>query len=102
MTTPVKDTKPQTYREAMNELQEIVDRLRQTEDIDVDDLVKDVTRAKELIDFCGGKIQKAQVQIEKIVGELRESEEGEEEPEPKAPSVDTPAFDGRLSGDIPF
>ena len=102
MTTSVKDTKPQTYREAMNELQEIGDRLRQTEDIDVDDLVKDVTRAKELIDFCGGKIQKAQVQIEKIVGELREGEQGEEEDESEAPSDAGPEFDGRPSGDIQF
>lgn len=51
-----------SYREAMGELQEIIDRLRNTED---------VARAKELIDFCGGKIRRADAAIKTIVAELQ-------------------------------
>jgi exodeoxyribonuclease VII small subunit len=60
-----------SYRAAMDELQQIVTRLRETENVDVDDLVKDVARAKQLIDFCGGKIKKADTAIKTIVGELQ-------------------------------
>ena len=60
-----------SYRDAMGELQKIVNRLRDTDNVDVDDLVKDVARAKELIDFCGGKIKKADAAIKTIVGQLQ-------------------------------
>ena len=63
-----------SYRNAMSELQEIVTRLRDTENVDVDDLVTDVARAKELIDFCGGKIKRADAAIKTIVGELQVAE----------------------------
>jgi exodeoxyribonuclease VII small subunit len=63
-----------SYREAMDELQQIVARLRETENVDVDDLVKDVARAKELIDYCGGKIKRADTAIKTIVGELQASD----------------------------
>ena len=42
-------TTEMTYRQAMGELKTIVERLRDGEDIDVDELVADVGRAKELI-----------------------------------------------------
>ena len=64
-------TKTLSYREAMTELQTIVTRLRETEDVDVDDLVTDVARAKELIDFCGEKIKRADAAIKNIVGEIQ-------------------------------
>ena len=60
-----------TYRAAMTELQTIVNRLRDTEDIDVDELVNDVARAKVLVDFCNSKIQRADLAIKTIVGELQ-------------------------------
>jgi exodeoxyribonuclease VII small subunit len=63
-----------SYRDAMGELQKIVTRLRNTEDVDVDELVTDVARAKELIDYCGGKIRRADVAIKAIVGELQAGE----------------------------
>jgi hypothetical protein len=65
----------------MNELQGIVDRLRGPQNdgrfdqaqqaIDVDDLVTDVTRAKELLDYCQGKIQRADVQIRSVIEDLK-------------------------------
>jgi exodeoxyribonuclease VII small subunit len=68
-------TNQMTYRQAMGELKTIVDRLRDNNDVDVDDLVADVARAKELIDFCGAKVKKADATIKGIVAELQTAEE---------------------------
>jgi exodeoxyribonuclease VII small subunit len=64
-----------TYRQAMVELKTIVTRLRDGEDVDVDELVADVGRAKELIDFCGAKVRKADDTIKGIVAELQTAQE---------------------------
>jgi exodeoxyribonuclease VII small subunit len=68
-------TNQMTYRQAMGELKAIVDRLRDGEDVDVDELVVDVGRAKELIDFCGAKVKKADTAIKGIVSELQTADE---------------------------
>jgi exodeoxyribonuclease VII small subunit len=68
-------TNQMTYRQAMAELTGIVNRLRDSENVDVDELVMDVARAKELIDFCGGKIKKADTAIKGIVSELQTERE---------------------------
>jgi exodeoxyribonuclease VII small subunit len=67
-------TNQMTYRQAMGELKNIVERLRDGEDVDVDELVADVARAKELIDFCGAKVKKADATIKGIVAELQTAE----------------------------
>ncbi len=64
-------TSQMTYRPAMAELTDIVNRLRDSEDIDVDELVTDVARAKELIRFCDSEIKKAGAAIQGIVLELQ-------------------------------
>jgi exodeoxyribonuclease VII small subunit len=90
-------TDQQTYREAMAELKEIVERLKHGEDVDVDDLVRDVARAKELIDYCGAKVKKADAAIKGIVAELQVAERTVAAP-PKPPSAKV-AGDGE---EIPF
>lgn len=64
-----------TYRQAMAELTGIVNRLRDSENVDVDELVTDVAQAKELIHFCDGKIKKADAAIKGIVSELQTERE---------------------------
>jgi exonuclease VII small subunit len=76
----------------MKELQDIVDRLRSTETeegIDVDELVADVARAKALLDYCGGKVQRADTQIRNVIRDLKPEDKAEmtevasvQEPEP--------------------
>ena len=61
-----------SYRDAMAELQEIVGRLRQTDDVDVDELVQDVERARKLSDFCADKIRRADVQVRGILQDLQD------------------------------
>lgn len=68
-------TSQMTYRQAVAELTGIVNRLRDSEDVDVDELVTDVARAKELIHFCDGKIKKADAAIKGIVSELQADDE---------------------------
>ena len=68
-------TNQMTYRQAMAELKTIVERLRDGEDVDVDELVADVARAKELIGFCGAKVKRADATIKGIVAELENEEE---------------------------
>lgn len=93
---------PQTYREAMQELQEIVRRLRETEDLDVDELVRDVTRARELLDFCDGKIERAGVVLRQIVTQMeRRSGEGSHSHGAVADPSEPPGRNGTPE-DLPF
>ena len=66
------------YSDAMKELNEIVEDMKTSEDVDVDDLVVNVGRAKELLDFCGQKIQRASTQIQNVVTALQENKAPEQ------------------------
>ena len=77
---------PKSYREAMGELEEILGRLRGSDDVDVDELVKDVARAKHLLDFCGAKIRRADAAIKTIVAELQAGQ-GQPGPAEAAPGT---------------
>lgn len=93
----MNQTTQTTYRQAMAELKTIVARLRDGEDVDVDELVADVSRAKELIDFCGEKVKKADATIKGIVSQLQTVQA----PIPTSlPSGGDPLSDGET--EIPF
>ncbi|MFL5329213.1 MAG: exodeoxyribonuclease VII small subunit [Gemmataceae bacterium] len=59
-----------TYKTAMSELSQIVNHLQKPDDVDVDDLVTKVTRAKRLIAFCEAKVTQADAQIKTLVADL--------------------------------
>ncbi len=61
--------KEQTYGEAMQELQDIMYRI-ENEDLDVDILLEEVKRAAILIKFCKDKLQKTNVEIQKILDKI--------------------------------
>ncbi|MFT4224599.1 exodeoxyribonuclease VII small subunit [Dysgonomonas sp.] len=61
--------KEQTYGEAMQELQDIMYRI-ENEDLDVDVLLEEVKRAAILIRFCKDKLQKTNVEIQKILDKI--------------------------------
>jgi exodeoxyribonuclease VII small subunit len=71
MTEP---TESLTYLQASEELRQIVDGLQKAQDIDVDDLMAQVDRAKQLIDFCGAKIKRAEVHVSSVLDELQPDE----------------------------
>ena len=68
MTEPIESL---TYLQASEELRQIVDGLQKAQDIDVDDLMAQVDRAKQLIDFCGAKIKRAEVHVSSVLDELQ-------------------------------
>lgn len=61
--------KEQTYGEAMLELQDIMYRI-ENEDLDVDILLDEVKRAAVLIKYCKDKLQKTNVEIQKILDKI--------------------------------
>lgn len=61
--------KEQSYGEAMQELQDIMYRI-ENEDLDVDILLEEVKKAANLIRFCKDKLQKTNVEIQKILDKI--------------------------------
>lgn len=63
-----------TYSQAIEQLQEIVRKIDNNE-FDIDVLGDKIKEANELIAFCTQKLTKADVEIEKLLGERHLSEE---------------------------
>jgi len=61
----------QNYNDAFNELQGIVEDIRESK-VDIDELASKVKKARELIDVCKNKIKKSEVEVEKITKNLIE------------------------------
>lgn len=61
--------KEQTYGDAMQELQDIMGSI-ENDDLDVDVLLEKVKKAATLIKFCKDKLQKTNVEIQKILDEI--------------------------------
>ncbi len=55
-----------TYEEAMTRIEEILGRI-QREEIAIDDLAREVTRATELIALCKARLQKAEEEVNRIL-----------------------------------
>lgn len=58
-----------TYNQALEELRAIHGRLR-ADDVDVDNLIKDVERASELLDFCQKRITSVGEQLEDVLADF--------------------------------
>jgi exodeoxyribonuclease VII small subunit len=109
MTNPDQKPDQKSYSVAMQELKEIVDRLRQPkQDVDVDVLLGDVKTAKELIKLCQEKLGHADIEIKNVLKEIEVTREEEGEvseetpaPEPYKAPFQTPVSD-RQEEDIPF
>ncbi|HEX5720038.1 MAG TPA: exodeoxyribonuclease VII small subunit [Thermoanaerobaculia bacterium] len=63
-----------SFREAMEELEGILERI-EGEEIDIDRLAEELRRAAQLLDLCRGKIRKAEVEVTQIVQSLEQEEE---------------------------
>ncbi len=69
------DTTPApSFREAMEELEGILERI-EGEEVDIDRLASELRRAAQLLDLCRGKIRKAEVEVTQIVQSLEEDDE---------------------------
>ena len=65
MTVLSKDMK---YEEALAQIENIVSELEKKE-VSIDELIKRVDFAKQLVDFCQDKLTKTEKEIEKIIEE---------------------------------
>lgn len=54
------------YEDALKRLQEIVSLLERKE-VKIDDLAERVKEAKTIVDFCRGKLEKTEEEINKII-----------------------------------
>ena len=71
--TPQAGEPSLSFREAMDELEGILQRI-EGEEIDIDRLAEELRRAAQLLDLCRGKIRKAEVEVTQIVQSLEEEE----------------------------
>ena len=61
---------PTTYEVAYNELQHLIEEIENGE-ISVDILAEKVKRATVLIQFCKDKLRSTELDVQKILGELK-------------------------------
>ncbi len=71
-------TKSVTYKEALAELELIMEKLEK-EEVDIDDLSGLVKRASELLAVCRDKIYKTEQEVEKILLDLEKENLKEDE-----------------------
>lgn len=64
-------TKKVNYREAVSEIEEILQQIENNE-LDVDELAEKVKRVSVLLKFCKDKLQKTNEQVEQILKEMEE------------------------------
>ncbi|HZD22621.1 MAG TPA: exodeoxyribonuclease VII small subunit [Acidimicrobiia bacterium] len=62
-------TEDLTYSQALDELRAIHARLR-ADDVDVDNLLADVQRAAELLEFCHKRITSVGEQLEEVLSDF--------------------------------
>jgi exodeoxyribonuclease VII small subunit len=62
-------TEDLTYSQALEELRAIHARLR-ADDVDVDNLLSDVQRASELLEFCQTRITSVGEQLEEVLSDF--------------------------------
>ena len=61
--------KKQSYREAINEIEEILSCI-ENDELDVDELAEKVQKVTQLLKFCKDKLYKTQEEVEKVLKEM--------------------------------
>lgn len=60
-----------TYNGALEELKEILARI-EGQEVDIDQIAKDVKRSAELIRFCKTKLRQTEEEVESILNDMKE------------------------------
>ena len=66
------------YRDATREIDEILRRIDDADEIDVYALADDVERAAELLEICGDKLKAAEVRVREVSQRLEAEEDDED------------------------
>ena len=64
-------TKKMNYKDAVNEIDEILQKI-ENEELDVDELSQKVKRVSTLIKFCKEKLHNTEAEVESILKEMGE------------------------------
>lgn len=64
-------TKKVTYKEAITEIEEILEKI-ENEELDVDELAEQVSRVSTLITICKDKLHKTEAEVEKILKDMNQ------------------------------
>lgn len=92
--------KKPSFGEAVTEVEEILTRL-EGEEIDIDDLSREVKRAVELIKLCRSKLEKTDREVRELVADIQPAAAGGQdggEPEGAASGVE----EDDENADLPF
>jgi exodeoxyribonuclease VII small subunit len=68
------EKKKQTYTEAIEEIEDIVNKM-ENEELDVDELTVQVKRAAQLLKFCREKLYTTESEVEKIIKEIEKEQQ---------------------------
>lgn len=91
-----------SFSQAMEELESVLRRI-EGDEIDIDQLGKELGRAAKLLEVCRGKIRRAEVEVRQIVDQIEEDGAGEESAEVDEPAPgDAVEPAGDPDDDIPF
>ena len=90
-----------SFSEAMEELESVLRRI-EGDEIDVDQLGRELGRAARLLEVCRKKIRRAEVEVRQIVEQIEEDgpDSGAPTPEAASPAEQPASPDGQ--DDIPF
>lgn len=90
-----------SFTEAMEELEGVLRRI-EGDEIDIDQLGRELGRAAELLEICRGKIRRAEVEVQQIVETIEEesADAGGADTDPDAASGVEPG--GQDDDEIPF
>jgi exodeoxyribonuclease VII small subunit len=61
-----------SFKDALEELESILERI-EGNDVDLDALASELSRATALLEVCRGKIRKAEVEVVQLVDKLEEA-----------------------------
>jgi exodeoxyribonuclease VII small subunit len=67
------EKKKQSYKEAIEEIEEIVNKM-ENEALDVDELTLQVKRAAQLLKFCREKLYTTENEVDKIIKEIEKEQ----------------------------
>lgn len=64
-------TKKVTYKEAISEIENILEKI-ENDELDVDELSEKVKQVSSLIKICKNKLQKTEAEVEKILEDMED------------------------------
>ena len=78
-TEPTESDDGLTYRAAAAEIEDILEKIDDESEVDIDELASRVERASKLIGFCFDRLKGAEQRVTKVTEELARTAEGEDE-----------------------